>query len=145
MGNLSFHKKGNFKNSNFTKVKKYEVTEIRHSFTYFQIIVSCLKIKIRLILMQNSYPILSCRRYKNGSLWWDTLYVEDGAKLPSVTICIKWLSINALKTLPYREGRILSLPDSENWTFVDYMEYGNVAKNVIKYASFLDQPHDRKS
>ena len=72
-------------------------------------------------------------------------YVEDGAKLPSVTICIKWFSINATKTTPYREGRILSLPDSENWTFVDYMEYGNVAKNVIKYASFLDQPHDRKS
>ena len=53
--------------------------------------------------------------------------------------------INAPRTTPYREGRILSLPDSENWTFVDYMEYGNVAKNVIKYATFLDQPHDRKS
>ena len=72
-------------------------------------------------------------------------YIEDGAKLPSVTICIKWLSINAPKTRPYREGRILALPDSENWTFTDYMEYGNIAKNVIKDASFLDQPHDRGS
>ena len=72
-------------------------------------------------------------------------YVEDGAKLPSVTICIKWLSTNAYKTRPYREGRILALPDSENWTFTDFMAYDNVAKNVIKFASFLDQPHDRKS
>ena len=57
-------------------------------------------------------------------------YIDDGAQLPSVTICLKWLS--DAKWDKY-------LPDSENWTFQDYKNKQFDIRNVIERAEFVDQ------
>ena len=70
-------------------------------------------------------------------------YVKAGAKLPSMTFCIKWFSSTDPKTKPQKNGSSIGLPDSENWSFEYYMKTGNVAQKIVQDASFLDQPHDR--
>ena len=63
-----------FKNGNFLKAKEYQISD--HCFTskWFQMIVSSVRIKTRLILKQYSNTELSSNGYKKGSLYLDTLY-----------------------------------------------------------------------
>ena len=70
-------------------------------------------------------------------------YEEEGVDLPSVTICVKWLSMNGANASTLVEGRDLSLPRSENWTFSDFMDKSQLARSVIKYAEFRDQLEDK--
>ena len=70
-------------------------------------------------------------------------YQKGGANLPSITVCIKWLSKDVPNTKEYFRG--LSLPDSENWTFDDYMEKSFDIRNVLHAATFKDQPSDKSS
>ena len=61
-------------------------------------------------------------------------FVEDGADFPSITICLKWLGTG--------DGH-LSLPDSEDWTFEDYMDKVPDVKSIIEHGNFKDQPGDK--
>ena len=70
-------------------------------------------------------------------------FIESEVDLPSMTICVKWLDNKVPNTKSYFEGRNLSLPNSENWTFEDYMEKSFRAENVIQYAWYNDQPGDK--
>ena len=70
-------------------------------------------------------------------------YQKGGADLPSITVCLKWLSKEVPYTKEYFRG--LSLPNSENWTFDDYMEKSFDIRNVLKAATFKDQPSDKSS
>ena len=73
-----------FKNGNFLKAKEYQISD--HCFTskWFQMIVSSVRIKTRLILKQYSNTELSSNGYKKGSLYLDTLYTYKSLKLPSL-------------------------------------------------------------
>ena len=72
------------------------------------------------------------------------LYVDEGASIPSVTICLKWLSSKMpnTKTL-YKHPYDLALPMSDDWSFDDYMKETTSARKVIQYAGFRDQPSDK--
>ena len=87
------------------------------------------------------------------SLGFDKLYDEDtkarnynqddGARLPSVTICLKWLNRTVNNTKQQFVDRDLALPDSENWSFHDYITKSYLVKNIIHVASLHDQPADK--
>lgn len=70
-------------------------------------------------------------------------YQDDGAELPSVTICLKWLNRTVNNTKQQFVDRDLALPDSENWSFHDYITKSYLVKNIIHVASFHDQPADK--
>ena len=54
-------------------------------------------------------------------------------KLPSITFCIKW----------YRSHDIPSyLPNSQNWTFADYMRLSKKFKSMIVEAELSDQTRE---
>ena len=67
-------------------------------------------------------------------------YTEDEVQLPSVTVCVKWLGKSEKNKIYY--GRI-GLPNSENWTFDDYMVESIFAKDYVKFAHFRDQINDK--
>ena len=68
---------------------------------------------------------------------------DDGADLPSVTICLKWLNKTVKHTKPQFEGRDLALPISDDWNFDDYMTKSYLVKDIISRATFYDQPGDK--
>ena len=68
---------------------------------------------------------------------------DDGAELPSVTICLKWLNKTVNNTKQQYEGRDLALPNSENWSFNDYMKKSYLVKDIIDLALLYDQPGDK--
>ena len=68
---------------------------------------------------------------------------EDGADLPSVTICLKWLNKTVNNTKQQFKGRDLALPNSENWSFDDYMIKSYLVKDIIHLALLYDQPGDK--
>lgn len=43
------------------------------------------------------------------------------------------------------DGSDLSLLNSENWTFSDYMAKTKLAKDMINYAEFMDQLGDKQT
>lgn len=67
-------------------------------------------------------------------------YTEDEVQLPSVTVCVKWLTISNDTKVYF--GR-LGLPKSENWTFDDYMAKSRFAQNFFSEAYFVDQIDDK--
>ena len=67
-------------------------------------------------------------------------YKVDEVQLPSVTVCVKWLGKSEKNKIYY--GRI-GLPNSENWTFDDYMVDNIFAKDYVKFAHFRDQINDK--
>ena len=72
-------------------------------------------------------------------------YSDEGIEFPSVTLCVKWLSEKAANASSRIEGRHLSLPNSENWTFTNFMEKSFWARNMIKVARFKDQFGDKET
>ena len=68
---------------------------------------------------------------------------DDGAELPSVTICLKWLNKTVNNTKQQFDGRDLALPNSEDWSFDDYMTKSYLVKDIIDLALFYDQPGDK--
>ena len=72
-------------------------------------------------------------------------YSDEGIEFPSVTICVKWLSEKAANSTSRVEGRHLSLPNSDNWTFTNFMEKSFWARNMIKIARFKDQFDDKET
>ena len=63
-----------FKNGNFIKVKEYQIPEYCFTYKQFQMIVSCVRIKTRLIFKKYSNTSLNSKGNKKGSLYLDTLY-----------------------------------------------------------------------
>ena len=61
-------------------------------------------------------------------------FEEDGADFPSITICLKWLGSS--------NGH-LSLPESKDWTFKDYMDKVPNIRSIITFGNFRDQPSDK--
>ena len=72
-------------------------------------------------------------------------YTEADVDLPSVTLCIKWLSTKGANASELIDNRVLSLPLSENWTFSQFMDKSHFARNVIVNALFSDQLGDKKT
>ena len=72
-------------------------------------------------------------------------YVNEGVELPSVSVCVKWLSMKGANASTLVDGRDLSLPNSENWTFSDYMGKTKLARDMINYAEFMDQLGDKQT
>ena len=70
---FEFAEKIFFKNGNFIKVKEYQIPEYLFTSKCFQMIVSCVRIKIRLILKKYSKTSLNSKGNKKGSLYLDTL------------------------------------------------------------------------
>ena len=70
-------------------------------------------------------------------------YQDEGADLPSITICLKWLNKSVPNTYPYRADRDLALPNTTNWNFNDYMKKTYLAKDIISKAEIKDQPGDK--
>ena len=70
---------------------------------------------------------------------------NDGAELPSVTICLKWLSAKVPHTNPIIKTRDLAIPNTLNWTFDEYMEKTFLVKNILMEADFHDQPTDKNA
>ena len=72
-------------------------------------------------------------------------YIDEGASIPSVTICLKWLSSKVPNTKSFYKGDPydLALPMSDDWTFDDYMKETVTARRVIQYAGFRDQSSDK--
>ena len=70
---FEFAEKILFKNGNFIKVKEYQIPEYLFTTKCFQMIVSCVRIKIRLILKKYSKTSLNSKGNKKGSLYLDTL------------------------------------------------------------------------
>ena len=70
-------------------------------------------------------------------------YQDDGANLPSMTICLKWLNKSLPNMIPYIADRDLALPDTTNWNFDDYMTKSYLVKNIISKADVQDQPNDK--
>ena len=70
---FEFAEKILFKNGNFIKVKEYQIPEYCFTSKWFQIIVSCVRIKSRLILKKYSNTSLNSKGNKKGSLYLDTL------------------------------------------------------------------------
>ena len=70
-------------------------------------------------------------------------YQDDGADLPSMTICLKWLNKSVPNTKPHIADRDLALPNTNNWNFDDYMKKSYLVKNIISKAVVQDQPNDK--
>ena len=70
-------------------------------------------------------------------------YQDDGADLPSMTMCLKWLNKSISNTHPYIADRDLALPNTTNWNFDDYMKKVYLVKNIISKADVQDQPNDK--
>ena len=70
-------------------------------------------------------------------------YQDEGADLPSITICLKWLNKSVPNTHPYFADRDLALPNTTNWNFDDYMKKTYLAKDIISKAEIKDQPGDK--
>ena len=67
-------------------------------------------------------------------------YLEDGAELPLVTICVKRFNGTILNSSNYNKH----LPKSENWTFEDYMEKSYQVKDIIQFATLRNQGDEKK-
>ena len=72
-------------------------------------------------------------------------YTEADVDLPSVTLCIKWLSTKGANASELIDKRVFSLPPSENWTFSEFMEKSHFARNEISAALFSDQFGDKRT
>ena len=74
-------------------------------------------------------------------------YTEAHVELPSVTLCVKWLSIkgSGANASESTHKRVFSLPPSDNWTFSEFMDRSFFARNVIDAALFSDQLRDKKT
>ena len=73
-------------------------------------------------------------------------YIEGSVELPSITVCAKWLSRKGANSSGNMwEDRELTLPESENWTFSEYMANVKLARNIIKYADITDQLADKET
>ena len=71
-------------------------------------------------------------------------YQEDGAELPSMTICLKWLNKSVPNTRPFNVYRDLALPDTSNWNFEDYRKKAYMVDNIFSKAAVFSQPHDKE-
>ena len=72
-------------------------------------------------------------------------YQDEGADLPSITICLKWLNKSVPNTNPYFATRDLALPNTTNWNFDEYMEKAYLVKNIVSKAEIKDQPGDKEA
>ena len=108
-------------------------------------VLTCLRCMIELSLVAAliCFTYLSFRKLLREDTVISQHYEEEGVDLPSVTICVKWLSTKGANASTLVEGRDLSLPRSENWTFSDFMDKSQLARSVIKYAEFRDQLEDK--
>ena len=108
-------------------------------------VLTCLRCMIELSLVSAlfCFTYLSFRKLLREDTVISQHYEEEGVDLPSVTICVKWLSTKGANASTLVEGRDLSLPRSENWTFSDFMDKSQPARSVIKYAEFRDQLEDK--
>ena len=70
-------------------------------------------------------------------------YQDEGADLPSMTICLKWLNKSVQNTHPYFATRDFALPNTTNWNFDEYMKKAYLVKNIISKADLQDQPADK--
>ena len=70
-------------------------------------------------------------------------YQDDGAELPSMTICLKWLNKSVPNTQAFVHHRDLALPNTTNWSFEDYMTRTYSVKNILIRAEIFDQPSDK--
>ena len=70
-------------------------------------------------------------------------YQDEGADLPSVSICLKWLNKSVPNTKPLKADRDLALLNMTNWNFDDYMKEAYPVKSIILYADLTDQPDDK--
>ena len=108
-------------------------------------VLTCLRclIELSLVAALICFTYLSFRKLLREDTVISQHYEEEGVDLPSVTICVKWLSMKGANASTLVEGRDLSLPRSENWTFSDFMDKSQPARSVIKYAEFRDQLEDK--
>ena len=67
-------------------------------------------------------------------------YLDDGAELPVVTICIKRFNGLLLNSTIYNK----SLPKSKGWTFADYMEKSYKVEDIIEFATLRNQGDEKK-
>ena len=108
----------------------------------FSTIVRCL-IFLVLVLVLFWFIYLSFLKLLNEDTKARNYYQDDGADLPSMTICLKWLNKSLPNTNPYIADRDLALPDTTNWNFDDFMVKSYLVKNIISKAVVQDQPNDK--
>ena len=72
-------------------------------------------------------------------------YQENGAEIPSITICLKWLNKSVPNTQALIPNRDLALPNTTNWNFDDFMKKTYLVNNIFRKAAVYDQPHDKKA
>ena len=108
-------------------------------------VLTCLRcmIELSLVVALFWFTYLSFQKLLREDTVISQHYEEEGVDLPSVTVCVKWLSMKGANASTLVEGRDLSLPRSENWTFSDFMDNSQLARSVIKYAEFRDQLEDK--
>ena len=69
--------------------------------------------------------------------------MEDGASLPSVTICIKWFHVSVPNTFEYLDWN-WSLSKSGDWNFEEYMENFFDIRRIILNVTVSDQGLDKE-
>ena len=71
-------------------------------------------------------------------------YQEDGADLPSITTCLKWLNKSVPNTEALYDYRDLALPNTSNWNFEDFKKKAYMVDNIFSKAVVFSQPHDKE-
>ena len=108
----------------------------------FSTIVRCL-IFLVLVLVLFWFIYLSFLKLLSEDTKARNYYQDEGADLPSITICLKWLNKSVPNTNPYFATRDLALPNTTNWNFDEYMKKAYLMKNIISKAYVQDQPNDK--
>ena len=96
-----------------------------------------------LVLVLFWFVHLSCLKLFDEDTKARNYYLDEGAELPSITICLKWLNKTVNNTKQQFEGRDLALPNSDDWSFDDYMTKSYLVKDIIDLALLYDQPGDK--
>ena len=100
-------------------------------------------ILLLLVILLAIFTFLSIQKVYSEETVTSFYHMEDGASLPSVTICIKWFHVSVPNTFEYLDWN-WSLSKSGDWNFEEYMENFFDIRRIILNVTVSDQGLDKE-
>ena len=100
-------------------------------------------ILLLLVILLAIFTFLSIQKIYTEETVTSFYHVEDGASLPSVTICIKWFHTSVPNTFEYLDWN-WSLSKSGDWNFEEYMKKSFDIQSIILNVTVSDQGLDKE-